>query len=346
MAARDPERAAPTRATGEAARGDQRVEEREPQRGEDRRGPQVRLDPFHDRGQREQLARRVQIEQLVDQIRRAIDRGEPLTRPGPRRAAVGILRRALEIFEIEGSVARLRPTAHIAADRAPIGPLDRLWRRLAITRPRELVGDEHPAAGRAPCREEITHRDLEARLAAWRRRHPLERCVEVAHVRRAEDDLRQHPGQRARFDRDRAALTVDRGTRHPAASTGQIRDDVSGSRVRLDARRKQERRRRRRQPLEDREVAAHVGAGGVVPDGHLANATSLVPALRRGTRDRDVPASRAYASSSSSCSSSKASSVVASGGSTRSRSSISSSSSSSSRSSSSSISSRTSVPFV
>ena len=138
----------------------------------------------------------------------------------------------------------------------------------------------------------------------------LERCVEVAHVRRADDDLRQHPGQRARFDRDRAALTVDRGTRHPAASTGQIRDDVSGSRVRLDARRKQDAggagasrsKTGRLPPTSAREAWCRTAIWRMLPP-------SCQPSgVARGARD--VPASRAYASSSSSGSSSKASSVV------------------------------------
>ena len=82
----------------------------------------------------------------------------------------------------------------------------------------------------------------------------------MADVGRAEDDLRQHPRQRARFDRDGATLAVDGRTRDPAAASGQIGDDVTGTGVGLDPRREQGLRRCRRKALEDRQVAAHVGA--------------------------------------------------------------------------------------
>ena len=61
----------------------------------------------------------------------------------------------------------------------------------------------------------------------------LEGGVEVADVRRTEDDLGEHPRQRARLERDRPALAVDRGARDPAAATEQVDDDIA--RVRCGA---------------------------------------------------------------------------------------------------------------
>ena len=56
-------------ARGQQAAGRQDgVQEGEPERGEDRRGAQVALDPVDDRGQADELARRVEREQLVDEV--------------------------------------------------------------------------------------------------------------------------------------------------------------------------------------------------------------------------------------------------------------------------------------
>ena len=79
----------------------------------------------------------------------------------------------------------------------------------------------------------------------------------MADVRRSEHDLGQHPGQRARFDRDGATLPIDSGTGHPAATGGQVGDDVT--RAVCASMRGAGRWGRRRQALEDG-VAAHVGA--------------------------------------------------------------------------------------
>ena len=65
VAARDPERRDPAGRRGEPARRGERVEQRQPDRRRDRRGAEVVLDPLEDRGERGQLARRVEVEQLV-----------------------------------------------------------------------------------------------------------------------------------------------------------------------------------------------------------------------------------------------------------------------------------------
>ena len=77
------------------------MEQRQPQRGENGRRPQVGLDALHDRCQGEELAWRVHVEQLVDQIGRAVDDREPVTSPCSRGAPVGDLGRPLDVLGIE-----------------------------------------------------------------------------------------------------------------------------------------------------------------------------------------------------------------------------------------------------
>ena len=110
-----------------------------------------------------------------------------------------------------------------------------------------------------------------------RRGHALERGVEVANVRRTEHDLREHPGQRRRFDGDRAALTVQRGASHPATTPGQVDDDVARAGVRLDPGRQQRRRRGRREPLEGGQRVPRFGARGGDTAGHGADDASPRP---------------------------------------------------------------------
>ena len=60
--------------------------------------------------------------------------------------------------------------------------------------------------------------DLERDLLARGRGDGLERRVEMAHVRRPEDDLGEQPGQRASTRGSGLALPVERGAGNPAAS--------------------------------------------------------------------------------------------------------------------------------
>ena len=169
-----------------------------------------------------------------------------------RRAAPGAApsRRAGRGRPCSGSAGR--PAAARPASDAALG--------VRTTAHDDLVDDERPAAGRAAGREQVAERDLEARLAARRRGHALERRVEVADVGRPQDDLGEHPGQRARLERDRPALAVDRGAGHPAAAAEQVGDDVAGARVELDPGGDQRGRRRRRRPLEGRKREARARA--------------------------------------------------------------------------------------
>ena len=65
VAGRDAHAGGSARAGRQAAGRQDRVEQGETERGEDRGGPQVRLDPLEDRAEADELARRVQVEQLV-----------------------------------------------------------------------------------------------------------------------------------------------------------------------------------------------------------------------------------------------------------------------------------------
>ena len=115
-----PQGATATGTGRESARRDDRVEQGETQRGQDRRRAQVRLDPFHDRGQGDELARRVQVEQLVDETRRALDRREPVAGPGPGRLEVGVGGGAHDVVGLEGRLALLGPAALVAAHGASV----------------------------------------------------------------------------------------------------------------------------------------------------------------------------------------------------------------------------------
>ena len=91
MTARHAQGATAAGAGGQAARRDQRVEHREAQGGEDRCGPEVGLDPLHDRREGHELAGGVEIEELVDEIGRPVDDREPVARPRPRCVDTGAI---------------------------------------------------------------------------------------------------------------------------------------------------------------------------------------------------------------------------------------------------------------
>src|SRR5262245_24145057 len=82
----------------------------------------------------------------------------------------------------------------------------------------------------------------------------------MAEVRRPQDKLRQEARQRAGFDRDRAALVVDRGVGDPATASRQVEDDVPRARVGLEARSDERGRGRRGQAVEERQGETRLGA--------------------------------------------------------------------------------------
>ncbi len=281
----DPERPDPSRVAVQSAGRKERVEEPETEGGLDRGRPEVALDPVEDRLQSDELAGRVKVEKAVDEPGRAVDDREALGQACPDgRVVGGDGPGPLEVRGVKPG-APLLAAALAAADRAGVelagrgmiairprgrargavrlggaGPerldeVDRLIRS-GCSRPDDLVERQRPAAGRAARRERLTDGDLQAGLAVRRRAHRLERGVEVAEVRRPQDELREEPGQGRRFEADRAALAVDRGAPDPAPSPGKVEDDVAGLGVGLDPGGDQPRRRRRGEAIEERQRVA------------------------------------------------------------------------------------------
>ena len=101
-----------------------------------------------------------------------------------------------------------------------------------------------------------------------RRGDGLERRVEMADVRRPEDDLGEQAGQRVRLHGDGPPLPVDGGAGHPAAATVEVDDDVAGRRVGVDRARHEIGRRGARQALERRQRGRWVRAGERIVAGH------------------------------------------------------------------------------
>jgi hypothetical protein len=151
---------------------------------------------------------------------------------------------------------------HAFADIVPIAACDvGVIVALALGFPDELVDDRAPPAGRAACRERISDRYAQARLAARGGTEGLERRVQVAHIRGTQHDLGEEPGQRVRLHRDGPPLAVHGGTGHPAAAPVQVDDHVTRRRVSLDGRGDEVGWRRRTEAFERRERDGGVGAG-------------------------------------------------------------------------------------
>ena len=241
-AALDPERPDPARVAVEAARRQQGVEEAEAERGLDGRGPEVALDPVEDRVEADELARRVEIEQAVDEVRAAlddagIDRGAAR---GPRRSPPGSPAPGRRSASSRSARPLLAAAALAAADGAAVVLADRSRDR-AGARPASSGGRRSRStssiverSGRTS-RSGVTNSSPTATFRLdWRRgeaRHRLERRIEVAEVRRPEDELGEEAGQRRRLEADGAALAVDRGPGDPAAATVEVEDDVAGAGV-------------------------------------------------------------------------------------------------------------------
>ena len=252
---RDAQCGGPARPGAEPAGRQDRVDEGEPEGGQDGRGAQVALDPLEDRAEADELASGVQVEQLVGQALRTGDLREPVEQGRAHRLGADVGRGAAQVVGVERRLALLGPAALVAADRAAVVPADRSHptgdAHVVVDRPDDLVGDEHPVARRAARREQVADRDLEARIAARRGGQPLERGVEMADVGRPQDDLGEHPGQRARLEGDGPALAVDGRPGDPAAAAEQVGHDVAGAAVELDPGGHDRGRRGRRDPVED-----------------------------------------------------------------------------------------------
>ena len=235
------------------------MQQREPERRLDGRRAEVALDPFQDRVEPDELARRVQIEQAVDERLAALDDREAIAKISAGHVRVVRDRaRQGEVVIVERCRPLIGAPALAAADRAAVvlagwdGVGVFLVGRLSPA-PDELVGREHPLAGGTAGREQLADPDLEARLAARRSGHRLERRIKVAEVGWPEDELGEEPRQRARFEADRRPLAGNRGVGHPAAPAVEVEDDVARRGVGLDAGDDERRWRCRRETIEKRE---------------------------------------------------------------------------------------------
>ena len=195
-------RAPPGGSTGEC------VEERQPQGRRDGRSAKVALDPLEDDAERDELPRRVQVEQGVDEAVRTIREREPHAEPGARLGRFADAQGALDVARVERRLALLAAAELVPAHDAAIvlagrtglaaGRIDEhrrgQRRRAAPGRrraavPDDLVEHDGPAAGRAAAGVELADRRAEAGFAARRRGEGLDAGVEVAEVGRAQDDL-------------------------------------------------------------------------------------------------------------------------------------------------------------
>ena len=103
----------------------------------------------------------------------------------------------------------------------------------------------------------------------------------MAHVGRPQDDLGEHPRERARFERDRPALAIDGRPGDPAAAPEQVDDDVARPGVEVDPRVDDRRRRRGREAIEDGKRVPRLGDGGSA-SGHAADASRVALGLADG----------------------------------------------------------------
>ena len=130
-----------------------------------------------------------------------------------------------------GTERDFRTADLVATGRAAV---DLPERGVRVTVPDELVDDDGSAAGRALRGEELVERLAEADLAARLGAEGVDRGIEVAQVRRAEDDLGRQARERRRLMDVGAAQSRDRGPRDPAATTVEVDDDIAWVRARLD----------------------------------------------------------------------------------------------------------------
>ncbi len=255
------------------------MEERQAHRRLDRSRAEVTLDPLEDGVQPDELARRVQVEQLLDQGILPVDGREPVADRSPGRATRIGRRDPGQVGVVDRAVTLVAAADLVATDGAAVVLVDRPRSRVGHGLPDDLVEDDAPAAGPAAAGVLLTEPDLERRLLARCGGDRLECRVEVTNVRRPQDDLGQQAGQRARLEGRGPALAVDGGAGDPAASTVEVDDDVAEARVRLDPGGHQLGRRRRREAGERREREARLA-----PDRMLSTRHGRHPATDRAFR--------------------------------------------------------------
>ena len=219
----------------------------------------------------DELARRVEVEQLVDERLGAVDRREPV-RAGPARTASTPTSAAMpgEVVVVERRLALLGAAALVAADRAAVVPGDRL-----------RGGGSAVAASAPSSRAQMISSTTSVRPQVAQRvanRSPSDTFR--LDSRRGEADMpwnaasrwRTSGGRRTtsasirvsgrRLERHRAALAVDGGAGHPAAAADRSATTSPGLDVHVDPGGDEAGRRRRREPLEGRQREARLDARG------------------------------------------------------------------------------------
>ena len=165
------------------------------------RGAQVALDALQDRGDRDQLAGGVQVQQLVREGLAALEDREPVTQLVADLDALRVERTG-KVGGVHGGLAVLAAAQLVAADGAAVVLADRAraYRATVVVggldRPGHLVEDDLPVAGRAAARVAVRDRRLEAGLAAGGGGEGLDSGIEVAEIRRPQHDLGEQPVQR------------------------------------------------------------------------------------------------------------------------------------------------------
>ncbi len=273
---RDAQRARLARLGREPAGRQDRVQQRQAERGQDRRGPEVPLDPFQDGPESDQLAIRMEIEQFIGEVLGAIHDREAREHGSTHRCGPDIGRCPPQVVGVQRRLTAFGPATLVAADGAAVVAGQRLDPPgdpgVVADRPDHLVDDQRTAARSASRREVIADRGLEAGLTPGRGGHALERRIEVPDVGRSQHDLGEHPRQRARFERDGLALAIERRAGNPATTSEQVGHDIAGPRVLLDPCRHDRRWRGRCHPVEDRQRVARLGVEGST-SGHREDAS-------------------------------------------------------------------------
>ena len=197
---------------------------------------QVALDPVEDGGQADELARRVEREELVDEALRAVDRREPDAQRGPDLLDPDVGAGPGEVVVVERTLALLGAAALVAADRAAVVPGDR-----ASPRPRRRSSGRRRRAAAQTISSTTSIRPQVAQRVAYR--SPSEtfrldsRRGEAAMPWNAASRWRTSGGRSTTsasirvsgvdFERDGAPLAIDRGAGDPAAAAEQVGDDVA-----------------------------------------------------------------------------------------------------------------------
>ncbi len=208
----------------EAAERQQRVGHAQLEPGIDRRRLELGVEPIDDLVQRHDLARRVQGEELIGQVAAALEDGKARAQRVTSRYVAVVVAREMDVLVIDRHDAGLIAARLLATERAAE---DLALGHVAACFPDVLLDDCRTAARRAACREALLDQALELDLAARVGSYDRQAGVEVAQVRRAQDDLGEEPRERGRLAGVDPAQSADRAARDPAAAAVDVDHDVA-----------------------------------------------------------------------------------------------------------------------